>query len=434
MNKINVGLLGCGTVGTGVAKILLEKSDLLTARTDTEINLKYIADLDIEKDRGLSCDKSVFTNDSIKVIKDPEIDIVIETIGGETIAKDFILEAIENGKHIVTANKALIAKHGNEIFRKASEKGVSFFYEASVGGCMPVIKTIRESLIGNIIHSVNGILNGTCNYILTRIAEEGIPFDEVLKQAQDEGYAEQDPSFDIDGIDTAHKISILSSISYGMEINFEDVYVEGIRNITPFDLELAEYFGYTIKLLAISKIEGDEVDIRVHPTMIPSNHILASVKSTLNAVNIKGDETGDVLLYGHGAGMRPTASAIISDVVDISRSVNTSSTRISSTAHLNRKNDIKIKPIEQVESKFYFRFSLEDRPGVLSIISGVLGEYGISLESVQQKGQKKTGYVPVIMLTHMASEKSARDALDKINSLDVVKQPTVVVRIEDNFE
>jgi homoserine dehydrogenase len=434
MNRINVGLLGCGTVGTGVAKILTEKSDLLSARTETIINLKYIADLDIDNDRGLTCDRSVFTNDSIKVVEDPDVDIIIETIGGETIAKDLILKAIENGKHVVTANKALIANHGNEIFKKAADKGVSFYYEASVGGCMPVIKTIRESLVANIITSINGILNGTCNYILTRIADEGIEFEKVLKQAQDEGYAEADPSFDIDGIDTAHKIAILASISYGMKINFEDVYVEGIRNITPFDLELADYFGYTIKLLAVSRIVDNEVDIRVHPTMIPKNHILASVKGTLNAVNIKGDETGDVMLYGHGAGMRPTASAIISDVIDISRSISSDSFKISSTAHLNEKKNIKIKPIEDINSRFYFRFSVDDRPGVLSIISGILGEYGISLESVQQKGQNKTGHVPVIMLTHLANEKSARDALNKIDSLDVVKQPTVVIRIEDNFE
>ncbi|MBU2623887.1 MAG: homoserine dehydrogenase, partial [Proteobacteria bacterium] len=275
MRKINIGLLGCGTVGTGVAKILLEKKDLISSRVGAELKLKYVADLDPARDRGIEFDEGVFTGDAFKVIDDPETDIILEMIGGEKTAKDLILRAIENKKQVVTANKALLASCGNEIFRAAAAKGVDVAYEASVGGCMPIIKTLRESLPGNHVKSMIGILNGTCNYILSKITDDGSRFESALSEAQANGFAEADPTLDIEGLDTAHKLAVLNSIAYGMEINFKDIYIEGISKITPLDIEFAGQFGYRIKLLAISKNRGASVEARVHPTMIPFQNLLS---------------------------------------------------------------------------------------------------------------------------------------------------------------
>ena len=298
MKKINIGLLGCGTVGTGVAKILLEKKDLISSRVGAELNLKYVADLDAARDRGIRFDEGVFVKDPFKVVDDPETDIILEMIGGEKIAKDLILRAIDNKKQVVTANKALIASHGNEIFRAAAAGGVDVAYEASVGGCMPIIKTMRESLVGNQVKSMIGILNGTCNYILSKITDDGSTFEAALSEAQAKGYAEADPTLDVEGLDTAHKLAILTSIAYCMEINFRDIYIEGISRITPLDIEFADQFGYRIKLLAISKFRGNSVEARVHPTMIPFGNMLSNVNGSLNAITVSGDAVGDILLYG----------------------------------------------------------------------------------------------------------------------------------------
>lgn len=327
MKQIQIGLLGCGTVGTGVAKLLIENKDLLTARVGADLNLKWVADIDLEADRGIQFPAGVLTTDAQKVLNDPEIDMVIEMIGGEGIAKDLMLQAINHGKHIVTANKALLAAHGNELFAIAAQKGVDLAFEASVGGCMPTIKSIRESLVGNHIKSMSGILNGTCNYILSKIEDEGIPFKDALAEAQRQGYAEADPSLDVGGFDTAHKIAILAALAYGMEINLKDVYIEGISRITPLDIEFAVQFGYRIKLLAISKIQDNKVETRVHPTMIPLKNLLASINGTVNAITMSGDAVGDILLYGRGAGMMPTASAVVSDIVDIARNILTGTVR-----------------------------------------------------------------------------------------------------------
>ena len=316
MRKINIGLLGCGTVGTGVAKLLIENKQLLTDRVGADLNLKWVADIDTETDRGIRLPDGVFIKDAHKIVSDPEIDIIIEMIGGEGIAKDLILKAIANGKHVVTANKALLANQGNQLFAAAADKGVDLAFEASVGGCMPTIKSMREALVGNHIMAITGILNGTCNYILTKITNEGITFTEALAQAQNQGYAEADPTLDVEGFDTAHKIAILASLAYGMEINLGDVYVEGISRITPLDIAFAEQFGYRIKLLAISKYQNDRVEARVHPTMIPFNNLLTHINGTVNAISVSGDAAGDILLYGHGAGMMPTGSAVVSDLVD----------------------------------------------------------------------------------------------------------------------
>ena len=433
MREINIGLLGFGTVGSGVAKLLIENKELLTARVGAHLNLKWVADIDTETDRGIRLPDGVFINDAQRVVCDPEIDIVIEMIGGEGIAKDFMQKAIENGKHIVTANKALLAGHGNKLFAMAAHKGVELAFEASVGGCMPTIKTMRESLVANHIKAMSGILNGTCNYILSKIADEGITFQEALAEAQKKGYAEADPTLDVGGFDTAHKIAILTALAYGMEINLKDVYVEGISEITPLDIEFAEQFGYRIKLLAISKFENNRVEARVHPTMIPSDNLLASIKGTVNAITVSADAVGDILLYGHGAGMMPTASAVLSDIVDIARNILSGTVRRIPALSYQRDNirKIPILPMDDLITHYYFRFSALDHPGVLSTISGIIGKYGISIQSVHQKGRKTNGAVPVVMLSHRAKEADVKRALNEINALDVVSNEAVLIRIEN---
>ena len=433
MRQIQIGLLGCGTVGTGVAKLLIENQDLLTARVGAELNLKWVADIDIETDRGIQLPAGVLTTDAQKVLNDPEIDMVIEMIGGEGIAKDLMLQAINNGKHIVTANKALLAAHGNELFAAAARKGVDLAFEASVGGCMPTIKSMRESLVGNHIKAMSGILNGTCNYILSKIEDEGISFEEALAEAQNQGYAEADPTLDVGGFDTAHKIAILAALAYGMEINLKDVYIEGISRITPLDIEFAGQFGYRIKLLAISKFQDNRVEARVHPTMIPFKNLLASISGTVNAITISGDAVGDILLYGHGAGMMPTASAVVSDIVDIARNILSGTTRRIPPLSYQRESisRIPVLSIDDLVTHYYFRFAALDHPGVLSTISGILGKYDISIQSVHQKGRKTNGSVPLVMLTHRAKEADVKQALAEISDLNVVSDEPVLIRIED---
>jgi homoserine dehydrogenase len=433
MKEIQVGLLGCGTVGTGVAKLLIENRQLIGARLGTISNLKRVADIDIEADRGIQFNKGVLTTDADSVVNDPDIDIIIEMIGGEGIAKELILKAIENGKQVITANKALLASQGNELFKAAAEKGVDLAFEAAVGGCMPIIKAMRESLVANRIQSMIGILNGTCNYILTKITEERSAFGDALTESQARGYAEADPTLDVEGIDTAHKIAILTALAYGMEINLPEVYIEGITKITPLDVEFAEHFGYRIKLLAISKNHGDKIEARVHPTMIPFDNLLSNVSGTVNAVMVSGDAVGDIMLYGRGAGMMPTASAVISDVVDIARNLMAETTRRIPALSFQRNHiqNIKIMSMDEIVTHYYFRFAALDRPGVLSKISGVLGNHDISIQSVQQKGRKTDGSVPVVMVSHLAKEVDVQKALAEINDLDVVSDKPVLIRIED---
>ncbi|MBW1778376.1 MAG: homoserine dehydrogenase [Deltaproteobacteria bacterium] len=434
MKRVCVGLVGCGTVGTGVARILLENASLLKARVGTEIHLKRVADIDFNRDRGIRFKKGVFVEDAFEVVDDPEIAIVIEMIGGQGVAKDLILRAIRNGKHVVTANKALLAAQGNALFAAAFKNGVDLAFEASVGGCMPVIKTLRESLVANRIQSMIGILNGTCNYILTRITREGIPFPEALAQAQAQGYAEADPTLDVEGHDTAHKLAILSALAYGMKINLKDIYVEGISGITPLDIAFARQFGYTVKLLAIGKNLGDRVEARIHPTMIPETNLLSSVSGAVNALMLTGDRVGDLMLYGYGAGMMPTASAVVADVVDLARNLLSGSRPLRVPGLSYQKNRIKalpVVPIGDIHTYYYFRFSALDQPGVLSKIAGVLGKHGISIQSVHQKGRKTNGSVPVVMLTHLAREKDVAAALSEIGAMEVVDAAPVLIRIEE---
>jgi homoserine dehydrogenase len=433
MRTIHVGLLGCGTVGTGVARILIENRDLILSRVGAVLNLKRVADIDQETDRGIRFDEGVFISDAFKVVDDPDIDIVIEMIGGEGIAKDLILKAIHNGKPVVTANKALLAVHGNVIFRSAMEHGVDLAFEASVGGCMPIIKSLRESLAGNHIKSMAGILNGTCNYILSQSTEDGSNFEDVLAEAQKNGFAEADPTLDVEGIDTAHKLAILTSLAYGMEINFNDIYIEGISKITPMDIEFAGQFGYRIKLLAITKDTGGAIEARVHPTMIPFSNPLSGVNGVLNAITISGDAIGDMMLYGYGAGMMPTASAVVGDVVDLARNLLSGSMgRVPLLSfQMGHIRKIPVLPMEKTQVHYYFRFSALDRPGVLSKISGILGNYDISIKSVHQKGRGTKDAVPIVMLTHLAREADVQKALSDIYDLDVVSDRPVLIRIED---
>ncbi len=434
MRKINIGLLGCGTVGTGVARMLLENRDLIAARLGAVLNLKRVADLEPDRDRGVRFPEGIMVADARRVVAEPGIDIIVEMIGGEGIARDLILEAIAAGRHVVTANKALIAAHGNTLFQAAAAKGVDLFFEASVGGCMPVIKTLRESLVGNRISSMTGILNGTCNYILSKITDEGSTFADALAAAQKEGYAEADPRLDVEGHDTAHKLAIMSALAFGMEINLREVYIEGISHITPMDIELAGQFGYRIKLLAIGKAHADAVEMRVHPTMIPFDNILSNVNGTLNAVSLTGDACGEILLYGRGAGMMPTASAVVSDLVDLARNILAGGTagRLPGPAYqMATIRRIPVLPIAQISTHYYFRFSAMDRPGVLSTISGILGRHGISIQSVQQKGRKSDGAVPVVMLSHRAREADVQQALAEISALEVAAAKPMLIRIED---
>ena len=433
MKQINIGLLGCGTVGTGVAKILIENKDLIACRVGAFLSLKHVADIDIKRNREIKFDEGVLVTDARKVVDDPQIDIIVEMIGGEEIAKELILRAIDNGKQIVTANKALLAAQGNILFKAAYAKGIDLAFEASVGGCMPVIKSIRESLVGDRIKSMTGILNGTCNYILSKNTYDGLTFEAALSEAQAKGFAEADPSLDVEGTDTAHKLAILMSIAYGMEINFNDIYIEGISKITPMDIDFANQFGYRIKLLAISKNRGKEVEARVHPAMIPFDNQLSNVNGPLNAITISGDAIGDMMLYGLGAGMMPTASVVVGDIADLARNLLSGTRgRIPALSYqIENIRKISIMPVDDIFTNYYFRFSAADRPGVLSKISGILGDRGISIKSVHQKERKSIGSVPIVILTHLAKERDVRMALSEIETLDIVSDRPVLIRVEE---
>jgi homoserine dehydrogenase len=433
MKTIRVGILGLGVVGTGVADLLIRKQHLLESRIGARLNLKTIADIDIETDRGIDLKTATLVPDARSVLTDPEIDVVVELIGGRTPAKEFILTALQNGKHVVTANKALLAACGNELMEAARENRVDLAFEASCGGCMPIIKTLRESLVANDIKSMSAILNGTCNYILSRISKDGCTFEEALVKAQELGFAEAEPSLDIDGHDTAHKLAILNALAHGMEINLSDIHVEGIRRITPMDIEFARSFGYTIKLLAIGKRHGDCVEARVHPTMIDTANPLSHVDHSMNAIAIDADATGKTMLYGHGAGMMPTASAVLSDIADIARNIISGTTGRVPILGYPPENirHIPILSMNELMTRYYLRFEAQDHPGVLSRISGVLGENRISINSVHQHGRNARGTVPVVMITHIAKEAWIQQALSRITATDcVVKQP-MVIRIED---
>ena len=437
MKEIKVGLIGFGTVGAGVGKILQKNSRLIEKRMGAKIILKRVADIDIKTDRGVKLKRGVLTRSAADVIDDPEIDIVMELIGGIEPAKTCILKAIRNKKHIITANKALLALHGDEIFKEAYRFGVNVNFEASVGGGIPLIRSIKEGLVANRIQSIFGILNGTSNYILSKMTDEGRNFKEVLKEAQEKGYAEANPTYDIEGFDAAHKLAILIRLAFGTPLRFEEIFIGGISEITPLDIQFGQEFGYRIKLLAIAKMDQGKIEARVHPTLIPKRHLLSTVEGVFNAIYIKGDAIGPTLFYGQGAGQMPTGSAVISDLVELGRNLLIQATgrRVPPLSFQESAIEkISLKKMEDVVMPFYMRFSVLDRPGVLSKISGILGKNDISIASVIQKGRKIKGAVPVVMMTHEAKEKNVHRALKEIDQLGVILGKTIFIRVENELE
>ena len=433
MKEIQVGLIGLGTVGCGLAKVLEDNRDMLAERLGIPLRLKKVVDIDLERPRPVTLSSEVLSTQVEDILGDEAIKIVVELIGGMEPAKTFLLQAMKRGKHVVTANKALLAVHGSELFAAAHENRVSIAFEAAVGGGIPLVRALREGLVANRIGHIYGILNGTANYILTRMAREGSPFAEALSDAQAQGIAEADPTLDVEGVDAAHKIAVLSSLAYCCEVDFDQIHIEGISQIDPSDIQLAKDFGYQIKLLAISRSDGERIEVRVHPTMIPQEHMLAKVEGAYNAIHISGDAVGEVMLYGLGAGMMPTGSAVASDLVDLGRDLMAgSAVRIPPLAYegeavVHRE----IKPMDELLTNYYFRFSAKDQPGVLSKISGILGSNDISIASVIQKGRQVKGSVPVVMMTHEAKERDVQLALAEIDQLQVVTAPTRLIRVEN---
>jgi homoserine dehydrogenase len=437
MKEIKVGLIGFGTVGSGVVRILQKNSKLIEKRMGAKIVLKRIADIDLKTDRGVKLKPGVLTRRAEEVIGDPEIDIVMELVGGIDPAKTFILKAIRSQKHIVTANKALLALHGDEIFREAHRFGVDVGFEASVGGGIPLIRSIKEGLVANRIQSIFGILNGTSNYILSKMTDEGRNFKEVLREAQKEGYAEADPTYDVEGIDAAHKLTILIRLAFGTSLQFKEIFIGGISEITPLDIQFSREFGYRIKLLAIAKIDQGKIEARVHPTMIPEGHLLSTVDGVFNAIYIKGDAVGPTLFYGQGAGQMPTGSAVVGDLVELGRNllVRATGRRVPLLSFQESAIEkIPLKKMDEVVMPFYMRFSALDRPRVLSKISGILGKNNISISAVIQKGRQVNGAVPIVMMTHEAKEKNVHRALKEIDHLGVILGKTLFIRVENELE
>ncbi|AKU12794.1 homoserine dehydrogenase [Azoarcus sp. CIB] len=434
MKAINVGLLGIGTVGGGTFTVLKRNEEEITRRAGRPIRITAVADKNLELARKVAGPGPRLTDDAFSVVTDPEIDIVVELIGGYGIAKELVLKAIENGKHVVTANKALLAVHGNEIFAAAQKKGVMVAFEAAVAGGIPIIKALREGLSANRIQWLAGIINGTTNFILSEMRDKGLPFADVLKEAQALGYAEADPTFDIEGIDAAHKATIMSAIAFGVPMQFSAAHVEGITALDSVDITYAEQLGYRIKLLGISRMRPEGIELRVHPTLIPAKRLIANVEGAMNAVVVHGDAVGATLYYGKGAGAEPTASAVIADLVDVTR-LHTADPE-HRVPHLafqpDQVRDLKVLPIEEVITSYYLRMRVEDKPGVLADITRILADSGISIEAMIQKEAPEGSFqTDIIMLTHETVEKNANAAIAKIEALPVVQGRITRLRMEN---
>ena len=427
---INVGLIGVGTVGAGVARALLEKRRLLEQRVGARIVLRRACDKEFRRRRGVRLPPSVTTTDPAKVLHDPDIQVVVELIGGLEPARTFILEALRRGKHVVTANKALLAQAGRELFAAARRANVDLYFEAAVGGGIPIIKALREGLIANELDAILGIVNGTSNYILTRMREKGVSFHEALLEAKHHGYAERNPALDINGGDAAHKLAILTLLGFGVQVRLADIHVEGISSISQADIQYADELGYCIKPLAIAKQVGRELELRVHPTLLAKTHLLANVNGVYNAIYVHGDMVGAELFYGRGAGQGPAASSVVSDIADVARNIVTGiSPRMPLLPHRHR-GIRRLRRMGAVETRYYMRFLVTDKPGVLGRIAGVLGRHHISIASVHQKERRTARIVPVVMMTHEAKEADMRRALQAIDRLGFVKHPTVAIRTE----
>ncbi len=434
MKPIQVGLLGIGTVGSGTFQVLRRNQEEIRRRAGRGIEITMVADLDVERAKGIVGDHATVVNDARAVIANPAIDIVIELIGGYGIAKTLVLEAIAAGKHVVTANKALLAVHGTEIFAAAAEKGVVVAFEAAVAGGIPIIKALREGLTANRIEWIAGIINGTTNFILSEMRSKGLDFADVLKEAQRLGYAEADPTFDIEGVDAGHKATIMSAIAFGVPVQFDKAHVEGITKLSAVDIKYAEQLGYRIKLLGITKRREAGIELRVHPTLIPTKRLIANVEGAMNAVVVQGDAVGTTLYYGKGAGSEPTASAVVADLVDITR-LHTADPhhRVPYLAFQpGEMKDTPILPIEQVVTAFYLRLRVADEPGVLSKITTILADQGISIDALLQResaeGERQTD---VIILTHDTVEGKMREAVAMMQSLNTVLAPIVSIRKEE---
>ena len=433
MKPINVGLLGIGTVGGGVYAVLERNADEIARRAGREIRITVVADRDIERARRLTNGAVKLTDDALGVTRDPDIDIVVELIGGESLAKDLALSAIENGKHFVTANKALLAVHGNEIFAAARRRDVMVAFEAAVAGGIPIIKALRESLSANRIEWVAGIINGTTNFILSEMRDKGLPFAEVLRQAQRLGYAEADPTFDIEGVDAAHKATIMSAIAFGIPMQFDKAHVEGISRLESVDIGYAGQLGYRIKLLGIARKRPEGIELRVHPTLVHAGKLLANVEGAMNAVLVQADAVGATLYYGKGAGAEPTASAVIADLVDITR-LHTADPE-HRVPHLafqpDQVLDVPVLPIGEALTSFYLRMRVLDKPGVLADITRILADSDISIDAmIQREAGEGESQTDIIMLTHQTVEKNAEAAIARIEALDSVQGKVTRLRLE----
>jgi homoserine dehydrogenase len=433
MKPIKVGLLGIGTVGSGTFNVLKRNQEEITRRAGRAIQIAMVADLNVERARELTGGECEVVNDANLVVSNPEIDIVIELIGGYGIAKDLVMKAISNGKHVVTANKALLATHGNEIFKAAQEKGVMVAFEAAVAGGIPIIKALREGLTANRIQWVAGIINGTTNFILSEMRDKGLDFDVVLKEAQRLGYAEADPTFDIEGVDAAHKATIMSAIAFGIPVQFDKAHVEGITKLQADDIRYAEQLGYRIKLLGITKRTSNGIELRVHPTLIPEKRLIANVEGAMNAVLVHGDAVGATLYYGKGAGSEPTASAVIADLVDITRLATADPEhRVPHLAfQANALANTPILPMSEITTSYYLRMNVADQPGVLADVTRILADSSISIDAMLQKepaeGETRTD---IIILTHQTQEKNVDAAIAKIEALAAVEGRVTRIRLE----
>lgn len=430
---MNVGLLGIGTVGGGTVTVLRRNREEIARRAGREIAVKMGAARDLKKAKEVVGSDIILTSDPFAVVLSPEIDIVVELIGGTEVAKDLVMAAIDNGKHVVTANKALLAKYGNDVFRAAQKKGVMVAFEAAVAGGIPIIKALREGLTANRIEWIAGIINGTTNFILSEMRDRGAGFQSVLKEAQRLGYAEADPTFDIEGIDAAHKLTIMAALSFGIPMQYDKAYTEGISSLTQEDIRYAEEFGYRIKLLGITKRVSDGIELRVHPTLIPKRRLIANVEGAMNAILVKGDAVGATLYYGAGAGAEPTASAVVADLVDVTR-MHTADPE-NRVPHLafrpDRLSDTPILPIQEVQTSYYLRMQVIDRPGVLADITRILADLSISIEAMlQREPSAGEDRVDIIMLTHQTKEKHVDTAIGRIEALPVISGKVTRIRIE----
>jgi len=438
MSEIRVGLLGLGTIGTGVARILIEQQALMSRRLGKQVRLVAAADRDLDRDRGLDFTGVRLTDDANAMVTADDIDLVVELIGGYEPARTFVATALAHGKHAVTANKALIAKHGEELFALAAEKNVAVGFEAAVGGGIPCLKALREGCAANAVESVYGILNGTCNFILTKMENEGADYADVLKKAQQLGYAEADPTFDVEGIDTAHKLSILAAMAYGSKIKFDDVFTEGISNITAGDIESAAELGYRIKLLGIAKPHGDgqveQVEMRVHPTLVPVHSQLAQVSDSYNAVQVSGDFVEHTMYFGRGAGERPTASAVVADIMDIARVAPDGVEHLAPPMGFveAERRDLETLPVADIECEYYLRLMVQDQPGVIASVTSILADHRISLEAMSQKERSSANSVPVVMLTHATTEGNLQAAISRIIGLNAVEEEVLILRKESS--